>query len=162
MSPQKRVRYARTVRRKPVADLRWPDGIRNRIVMPSQDKAREVAIRFQAARVDGTWRKLRKDLMRDFSGGNGVPEELTTRNLKLMEFEVPQIPPCVYFLSLAGKVVYVGQSTNLYLRILAHLSDESKLFDRVFYMHVPKKHLNRIEARLISELKPQLNVLAMK
>ena len=43
-------------------DLPWPDGLRKRRAMPSLTKANEISIRFQAARVDGTWQDLRKKL----------------------------------------------------------------------------------------------------
>ena len=45
-----------------IVDLLWPDGIRNRLRMPTELKANEISIRFQAARVDGTWPELRKKL----------------------------------------------------------------------------------------------------
>ena len=43
-------------------DLPWPDGLRKRRAMPNLTKANEISIRFQAARVDGTWQDLRKKL----------------------------------------------------------------------------------------------------
>jgi integrase len=43
-------------------DLPWPDGLRKRRAMPSVAKANEISIRFQAAKVDGTWRDLRRKL----------------------------------------------------------------------------------------------------
>jgi len=46
-------------------DLPWPDGIRKRRVVPSVKTANEISIRFQAARVDGTWAELRRKLDMD-------------------------------------------------------------------------------------------------
>jgi integrase len=43
-------------------DLPWPDGIRKRRVMPHEKKANEISIRFQSAKVDGTWADLRRKL----------------------------------------------------------------------------------------------------
>lgn len=43
-------------------DLPWPDGIRTRKVMPTEQKANEISIRFQSAKVDGTWLELRRKL----------------------------------------------------------------------------------------------------
>ena len=45
-----------------IVDLPWPDGIRNRPTMPTEHKANEISIRFQTAKVDGTWSELRKKL----------------------------------------------------------------------------------------------------
>ncbi len=45
-----------------IVDLLWLDGIRNRFKMPTEEKANEISIRFQAARIDGTWPELRKKL----------------------------------------------------------------------------------------------------
>ena len=46
-------------------DLPWPDGIRKRRVVPNVKTANEISIRFQAARVDGTWAELRRKLDMD-------------------------------------------------------------------------------------------------
>jgi hypothetical protein len=46
-------------------NLPWPDGIRKRRVMPDEKKANEISIRFQAAKVVGTWADLRKKLDMD-------------------------------------------------------------------------------------------------
>jgi integrase len=45
-----------------IVDLLWPNGVRNRPRMPTEHKANEISIRFQVARVDGTWPELRKKL----------------------------------------------------------------------------------------------------
>ena len=45
-----------------IVDLLWPDGVRNRPTMPTEHKANEISIRFQTAKVDGTWSELRKKL----------------------------------------------------------------------------------------------------
>lgn len=59
--------YVRQNRGVWIVDLPWPDGIRKRRVMPTEEKANEISIRFQSARVDGTWRDLRKKLDMDES-----------------------------------------------------------------------------------------------
>ena len=56
------MKYVRESRGVWIIDLPWPDGIRKRITMPDEKKANEISLRFQSARVDGTWRELRKKL----------------------------------------------------------------------------------------------------
>ena len=48
---------------------------------------------------------------------------------------------CVYFLMKRQKVVYIGQSMCLSSRIKAHLSENTKDFDKIFYMIVKKDYL---------------------
>lgn len=57
-----------------LVNLRWPDGLRKRKVMPSEQKANEISLRFQAAVVDGTWQELRKKLDMDDAAraGQGI------------------------------------------------------------------------------------------
>lgn len=62
---------------------------------------------------------------------------------------------CVYFLSLNGKVVYVGQSVNLGSRLSEHV--RGKTFDSVFYLPVPRNALNDVEGHFIRALRPPLN-----
>jgi len=54
------MKYVRESRGVWIVDLPWPDGVRKRKTMPTLEKASEISIRFQSARVDGTWRELRK------------------------------------------------------------------------------------------------------
>ena len=62
------MKYVRECRGVWIVDLPWPDGIRKRIGMPNEKKADEISLRFQSARVDGTWRELRKKLDMDERG----------------------------------------------------------------------------------------------
>ncbi len=73
---------------------------------------------------------------------------------------IKQIPigeyvPSVYFLCKDGKVVYIGQSVNPSMRVAQH--SDSKDFDAVYAIHVPRDSLNRVEGALIRHLKPPLN-----
>lgn len=83
-----------------------------------------------------------------------VPNEIAHLN-GLSESRCVFPSACIYFLSLENKVVYVGQSVNLMLRLFQH--KHTKSFDRVFYLPVPESQLNRIEAEFIRLLKPPLN-----
>jgi len=85
-----------------------------------------------------------------------VPKELKALYGKLIRYQDVFIPPCVYFLVRKNKVVYVGQSTSLPLRINWHKKD-GKNFDTVYYMQVPETALLDVESNFIAQLKPFYN-----
>jgi hypothetical protein len=60
----------------------------------------------------------------------------------------------VYFLIRDNRVVYVGQSVNVYSRLSQH---KDKTFDRFAYVPCPPEKLNRLESIYIHVLKPELN-----
>lgn len=62
----------------------------------------------------------------------------------------------IYFLWHKGKVVYVGQTVNLFHRLGVHLSGD-KLFDEYSYLECDKSELNKLEAGYIVELNPVYN-----
>lgn len=61
----------------------------------------------------------------------------------------------VYFLCHEKKVVYVGQSKNVFGRVGAHLGN--KTFDCVWFVRVPQSDLDYVEGELIHVLKPKYN-----
>jgi hypothetical protein len=61
----------------------------------------------------------------------------------------------IYFLCSGPELVYVGQSVDVYTRIVGHR--DTKEFDRVFYLSVPRSELDRIEGAFIRALRPCLN-----
>lgn len=61
----------------------------------------------------------------------------------------------VYFLCNKGKVIYIGQATNVYVRPFSHVDKE---FDSIYYIPVPKEFLNKVEGALIRTLTPPRNV----
>lgn len=63
----------------------------------------------------------------------------------------------VYFLCLKNEVVYVGQSINVPARVSTHNAENTKQFDKVFFLRVPKSELLAAEAQFIDALKPKLN-----
>jgi hypothetical protein len=71
--------------------------------------------------------------------------------------QYPMQPPVcvVYFLVADNEVVYVGQSVYLPGRIEEHR--KAKKFDRVYYIAVPREHLDAVETAFIRQLKPRLN-----
>ena len=82
-----------------------------------------------------------------------IPKELSNHNDDLYEFN--SIPSCVYFLIDAIEIVYVGQSTNLSLRIHTHQSN--KEFNKVIYMPIEEGRLNEVERFFIETLEPKYN-----
>jgi hypothetical protein len=66
--------------------------------------------------------------------------------------------PVIYALMHKGQVVYIGQATNLMLRVGSHAAD-GKQFDQVIYAPVPAAAVNVLERDLIRCLKPSLNIV---
>lgn len=62
----------------------------------------------------------------------------------------------VYFLVKNRRVVYVGQSINVWSRIGAHAA-EGKPFDRISFIPCEKKHMDVLEALYIHIFRPRLN-----
>jgi hypothetical protein len=54
----------------------------------------------------------------------------------------------------SGKVVYVGQSVNVYARIASH---HDKVFDSFAFIPCDKKILDSLESLYIHTLRPALN-----
>ncbi len=61
----------------------------------------------------------------------------------------------VYFLVAQGKVVYVGQSTNIFSRLQSH--GGSKKFDSIKIIPCHRLKLNSLESVYIHSLRPKLN-----
>jgi hypothetical protein len=83
-----------------------------------------------------------------------VPPRLTLFEDHLAPLDGPV--PCVYFLVRDDVVVYVGQTTNLHLRVARHRRD--KQFDRVLHLPTPCEDLDRVERGFIHALQPEYNL----
>lgn len=66
-------------------------------------------------------------------------------------------PSCIYFLCDGKKILYVGQSKNLYQRLFQHI-ESGKRFNRILYFYVQPNELDSVELKLIKALKPPLNI----
>ncbi len=73
----------------------------------------------------------------------------------LIKFEIPKQVPCIYFLFYKDILVYIGQTTSLYARLVSHNSD--KEYDRCMYMPCDKEKLNDTERALIKHYLPIYN-----
>lgn len=60
----------------------------------------------------------------------------------------------VYFLVSKNRVVYVGQSVNVFSRLTGHSDKE---FDSITYIKCKREHLDKIESLYIHVLQPTLN-----
>lgn len=63
----------------------------------------------------------------------------------------------VYKLLQDRKVVYVGQSTNIFSRIYQHQMDKSKVFDSVETIECLKCNIDEMEFAYICRFSPKLN-----
>jgi len=61
----------------------------------------------------------------------------------------------VYFLINKGQIVYVGQSTNIHMRIAKHIG--TKDFDSFHFVECDRSILDEVEAAYIVALDPPLN-----
>lgn len=66
---------------KLVLDTIWPDGVRTRIGMPDPSTAKRLDLRVRAAKVDGSWKRLRQSLNLDKSANMGIMSDLIERYL---------------------------------------------------------------------------------
>ena len=64
----------------------------------------------------------------------------------------------IYFLMECEKCVYIGQSTDIASRISAHIGDEKKIFDSVFYIEFKKEELDLMESVYIATYCPKYNI----
>lgn len=91
--------------------------------------------------------------------GTVLPDCLACLSGQLFDVQIPAVgSPCVYFLMLAERIVYIGQSTAIHDRLMQHRL-EGKLFDRVLAMNVADNALNATELELIKRFTPPLNVM---
>ncbi len=66
----------------------------------------------------------------------------------------------VYFLIHEKKIVYVGQSVNVFSRISSHLSEGLKKFSEYSFIGCERKQLDVLESLYIHYLRPKYNGLA--
>lgn len=64
----------------------------------------------------------------------------------------------IYILYLDNKIVYVGQSVNMYSRIQTHLSEGIKSFDEVEFIPTQYELLKKEELKLIEQHTPVYNI----
>jgi len=103
--------------------------------------------------------KLREAVKQEVNFGEAV-RKLTSgvllREHEIVEHAVPMHTACgVYFLIEEKKIVYVGQSTNVFSRIFTHV--QTKKFDSYVYIPCERDMLDKLESLYIHFLSPPLN-----
>jgi hypothetical protein len=68
----------------------------------------------------------------------------------------------VYFLFDGLELVYVGQSLNLHRRVISHVEQGVKKFDRFSFLVCPPSDKFPLEHLYISKFKPKYNMLEMR
>lgn len=97
------------------------------------------------------------DRWRATAATNGCPEHAS----KASDVEEPPTICGVYLLILRGRVVYVGQTTDLYMRLRSHRREKD--YDHARVIEVPNtsrgtfRALDAAERALILALEPELN-----
>jgi hypothetical protein len=90
---------------------------------------------------------------------DAIPVELAAITEMLIPLSIQSVEsigvPGVYFLCHQQKVVYVGQSVNVFQRVGAHIGVKS--FDSVWFIRVPPTDLDFVEGELIRTLQPKYN-----
>jgi len=92
-----------------------------------------------------------------------VPSELIRiNNVKKLPLETITTTSGVYFLYDGNKLVYIGQSIDIRGRIMTHVREERKNFDKVFFINCHVNQLIEIETALIKYFNPYYNQLTAK
>jgi hypothetical protein len=111
------------------------------------------------AHLQGELNRLREEVQREARFGEAV-RQLTSgvllRESEIIEHAVPVNTACgIYFLIYEQRVVYVGQSVNVFSRIFTHT--QTKKFDSYVYMPCERDMLDKLESLYIHFLSPPLN-----
>lgn len=119
-----------------------------------------------AAKVGRSWVFIKDDLLEYLAARNEVVRHQNRLKQScsdgslgesdIIEMSVTAPLLCgIYFLLYRGRVVYVGQSTNILTRLGKHARD--KQFDAFSYIQFPQDQLTKQEKRYIKKFYPCLN-----
>lgn len=88
-----------------------------------------------------------------------LPNELRSYYNDVYELPLHELyaPPGVYFLYDNDNLVYIGQSVHIKLRIITHMRENKKKFNKCFFIKVSKEKLFEVETTLINKYKPIYN-----
>lgn len=122
-------------------------------------KQRAYELKYGITELEEKLGSLREEVQKEVRFGEAV-KKLTSgvllREHEIVEHAVPLGTVCgVYFLIQEKRVVYVGQSTNVFSRIFTHT--QSKEFDSYVYLPCDKDMLDKLESLYIHFLSPPLN-----
>ena len=87
-----------------------------------------------------------------------------TSSINIDSFNSYFLNPCIYFLNLDGKIVYIGETISLMTRISQHVNEAAKVFNNFSFEPCSgsDKERKSIEAKLIRRHKPKYNVVHNK
>ena len=87
-----------------------------------------------------------------------IPNELSKiKDLYELPIENISTPSGIYFLCKRSELKYIGQATNIALRVGTHVNEGIKDFDSVYFITCPMNQLNELETSLIRYFQPELN-----
>ena len=72
---------------------------------------------------------------------------------------MPPIVCGVYFLIREQQVIYVGQSVDVFARVVYHARERTKIFDRYTVVGCQADELDKLEAHYIGRFNPPLNAV---
>ena len=134
----------------------------NIAIARAEDEAyhkRAQELRFGIIELEGKLSRLREEAQREERFGEAVKKltnEVLFREHEIVEHAIPVETACgIYFLVLEKKIVYVGQSTNVFSRIYTHL--QTKKFDSYVFIPCENEMLDKLESLYIHFLSPPLN-----
>jgi hypothetical protein len=88
-----------------------------------------------------------------------VSDPLSLFPSTLIELNFRGSTPCIYFLCRERKIVYIGQSTNLWARLGFHIRSDME-FNRIFALPLKKEdefQINDVELAFIGSIRPEYN-----
>lgn len=108
-------------------------------------------------------RHIRLRRWRSVADANPPNELGQVSGIRRLEISDETQPGYVYFLISQGKVVYVGQTSDLWPnRIYSHLNEGMKEFDDVWYLMCDVPDLNATEKHFITLLEPKYNLAGLQ
>lgn len=122
-------------------------------------RLRAIELRHGIIELQGQLDRLRDSLQKEKKFGEAIKKVgsgVLLREHEIIEHAIPVSTACgVYFLIHEKKVVYVGQSINVFSRIFTHT--QSKEFDSYVFVPCDKDMLDKLESLYIHFLSPPLN-----
>ena len=91
------------------------------------------------------------------SNGMFIPYKILDEET-IVEMSVPFKRRCgIYFLISANKIVYIGQSADIYTRVSSHKREGKKHFTRFAFIEAPIKKIGGLENAYKAKYKPKYN-----
>ena len=89
-----------------------------------------------------------------------IPKELRAYENEVYEIPIPELVGVsgVYFLYDGDELVYIGQSKSVKSRIMTHIAERRKTFNRGYFMRVHRQNLSSVETELIKHFNPRYNL----